>query len=165
MGLCACLWGSALTRLIDVGNCILILDRTFWMLTLDRTERRVELSTNIDCLKRIYWCECKCLCVPCYTCRPQRITSESVFPLFLYVGSRTGIHMKGSTANVFPRSLAALRNSALWPGMECDQLSQTPIPVVSLPWWTVARNCEPNKSSLRQAAVEIVFITAAGKDI
>lgn len=36
--------------------------------------------------------------------------------------------MKGSTANVFPMSLAARRNSALWPGMECDQLSQTPVP-------------------------------------
>lgn len=72
--------------------------------------------------------------------RAQRITSESVFSLFLYVGSRTGIHMKGSTANVFPRSLAALRNSALCPGMERDQLSQTPIPVVFRPWWMVTRN-------------------------
>lgn len=28
-GLWACMWGSALTRLVDMGNSILILDGTF----------------------------------------------------------------------------------------------------------------------------------------
>lgn len=78
---------------MSVGEC---LDQVDWCgkphLNLGRdilnadagTKRRVELSTNIDCLKTNYLCECACVC--CGTRAELKELQSQFFPCsFMWV--------------------------------------------------------------------------------